>query len=309
MPRDTHVASQNPSDETRFVIRSTMGKLGIIGGSGIYAIDDMELTASHSQATPFGMPSGAIIEGVLGKTEVLFLPRHGEGHRLSPGEIPYRANVYALKQLGATHLVSFSAVGSLKEELPPRTLVLPDQIIDRTDARARTFFEDGVVAHVGLADPYCSVLQASLSSAATEVGAAIEPGGTYVCIEGPQFSTRAESELYRSWGASVIGMTAMPEARLAREAELCYAAVAMVTDYDVWHQGAADVTVEEVVSNMQANGAAARAILQEFCRNGLPERSCRCQLALQGAIMTSASTIPNEARARLELLAGERWPV
>ncbi|MCA9861480.1 MAG: S-methyl-5'-thioadenosine phosphorylase [Thermomicrobiales bacterium] len=285
-----------------------MGRLGVIGGSGIYAIDDLRSATQYDIETPFGQPSGPILEGTLGQTEVLFLPRHGEGHRLSPGEIPYRANVYALKRLGATHLVSFSAVGSLKEELPPRTLVLPDQIIDRTLTRARTFFEGGVVAHVGLADPYCSVLRASLSSAATATAVNVEPGGTYVCIEGPQFSTRAESTLYRSWGASVIGMTAMPEARLAREAELCYAAVAMVTDYDVWHHGAADVTVEEVISNMQANGAAARAILQQLCRDGLPDRTCGCGNALQGAIMTSANAIPNDARAKLDLLAGDRWP-
>ncbi len=285
-----------------------MGKLGVIGGSGIYAVDEMESVATHHLVTPFGEPSGAILEGRLGQTDILFLPRHGEGHRLSPSEIPYRANIYALKQLGATHLVSFSAVGSLKPELPPRTLVLPDQIIDRTGQRARTFFEGGVVAHVGIADPYCSVLQASLSSAATESATAIESGGTYVCIEGPQFSTRAESEMFRSWGASVIGMTAMPEARLAREAELCYAAVAMVTDYDVWHQAAADVTVEEVVANMQANGLAARAVLQQLCRDGLPDRTCACQHALRGAIMTAAAAIPDDARERLDVLVGDRWP-
>lgn len=285
-----------------------MGKLGIIGGSGIYAFDEMTSTTRHNMTTPFGEPSGPILEVRVGGVDILFLPRHGEGHRLSPTEIPYRANIFALKQLGATHVVSFSAVGSLKEELPPRTLVLPDQIIDRTVARARTFFEEGVVAHVGLADPYCSVLQASLSSAATVAETSVTSGGTYVCIEGPQFSTRAESEMYRSWGASVIGMTAMPEARLAREAELCYAAVAMVTDYDVWHKGAADVTVEEVVSNMQANGAAARVILQQVCLDGLPERTCQCQQALQGAIMTTAAAIPPEARRRLDVLVGDRWP-
>jgi 5'-methylthioadenosine phosphorylase len=285
-----------------------MGKLGVIGGSGIYAIDEMGNTTARDIVTPFGKPSGQILEGRIGLTEVLFLPRHGEGHRLSPSEIPYRANVYALKQLGATHLVSFSAVGSLKESLPPRTLVLPDQIIDRTVQRARTFFEGGVVAHVGIADPYCGVLRSSLSSAATRTGTPVEAGGTYICIEGPQFSTRAESELYRSWGASVIGMTSMPEARLAREAELCYASVAMVTDYDVWHQGAADVTVEEVVANMSANGAAARSILQQLCGDGLPERVCHCQHALDGAIMSSGRVATEEARRRLDLLVGDRWP-
>ena len=285
-----------------------MGKLGVIGGSGVYAIDDLGFGATHDLSTPFGRPSGAIVEGRLGKVEVLFLPRHGEGHRLSPSEIPYRANVYALKELGATHLVSFSAVGSLKESLPPRTLVLPDQIIDRTVLRARTFFEGGVVAHVGLADPYCSLLQSSLSSAATTTANPLTVGGTYLCIEGPQFSTRAESELYRTWGASVIGMTAMPEARLAREAELCYAAVAMVTDFDVWHQGAADVTVEEVVGNMRANGIAASAILQQLCRDGLPERTCPCQHALSGAIMSAGHANLGEASSRLDLLVGDRWP-
>jgi 5'-methylthioadenosine phosphorylase len=216
--------------------------------------------------------------------------------------------VYALKELGATHLVSFSAVGSLKESLPPRSLVLPDQIIDRTVQRARTFFEGGVVAHVGLADPYCSLMQSSLSSAATTSGVPVSVSGTYLCIEGPQFSTRAESELYRAWGASVIGMTAMPEARLAREAELCYATVAMVTDFDVWHHGAADVTVEEVVGNMRANGSAARAILQQLCRDGLPERTCDCKQALSGAIMSSADASNDEQRVRLNLLIGDRWP-
>lgn len=285
-----------------------MGKLGVIGGSGVYAIDDLGSGKTHDLVTPFGKPSGEIVEGKLGETDVLFLPRHGEGHRLSPSEIPYQANVYALKELGVTHLVSFSAVGSLRESLPPRALVLPDQIIDRTVRRARTFFEGGVVAHVGLADPYCSILQSSLSSAATTAAQPLENGGTYLCIEGPQFSTRAESELYRTWGASVIGMTAMPEARLAREAELCYAAVAMVTDFDVWHQGAADVTVEEVVGNMRANGIAARAILQQLCRDGLPERTCHCQHALNGAIMSSGNAHTGEARARLNLLVGNRWP-
>lgn len=285
-----------------------MGKLGIIGGSGIYAIAGLETGQRHEVDTPFGQPSGPVRSGRIEATDVLFLSRHGDGHRLSPSEIPYRANIHALKQLGATHLVSFSAVGSLREELPPRTLVLPDQIIDRTLDRPRTFFTDGVVAHVGIADPYCHVLQASLSSAATHISQPLVGGGTYVCIEGPQFSTRAESELYRAWGASVIGMTAMPEARLAREAELCYAAVAMVTDYDVWHQHAADVTVEEVVGNMQANGTAARAVLEQLCATGLPERSCRCDRALDGAIMTAPGAIDDAAREQLSLLVGDRWP-
>ncbi|MFT4038530.1 MAG: S-methyl-5'-thioadenosine phosphorylase [Thermomicrobiales bacterium] len=285
-----------------------MGKLGIIGGSGIYELEGLADGSGEAISTPFGETSGPVKEGRIGVTDVCFIPRHGPGHRYSPTAAPYRANVYALKRLGVTHLLSFSAVGSLREALPPRTIVLPDQLIDRTVNRPRTFFDGGVVAHIGIADPYCQNLNAALLSSATTTKADVVKGGVYVCIEGPQFSTRAESELYRSWGGDIIGMTAMPEARLAREAELCYAAVAMVTDFDVWHSHAADVTVDEVVANMRANGAAARELLAQFCVDGLPARSCSCSQALNGAIMTHASAVTATAHADLDLLVGDRWP-
>jgi 5'-methylthioadenosine phosphorylase len=283
-----------------------MASLGVIGGSGVYAIEELRAGEEIAIETPFGMPSAPIRRGSIGGTDILFLPRHGAGHVLSPSEIPYRANLYALKQLGATHVVSLSAVGSLREDLPPRTLVIPDQIIDRTVMRERTFFDQGVVAHVGLADPYCPALTEALGDAARAAGRAVARGGAYVCIEGPQFSTRAESNLYRGWGAAVIGMTAMPEARLAREAELCYAALAMVTDYDVWHDSEADVSVDVVLSNLQASSEAATAILRQLAEGGLPERSCSCGAALDHALMTAPDRITPEAKARVGLLVGSR---
>ena len=252
-----------------------MPTLGIIGGSGVYDLEELQHGVIAEVKTPFGLPSGPVRKGRIGQTDVLFLARHGVGHLYSPTSAPYRANIHALKQLGATHLLSLSAVGSLREELPPRTLVVPDQIIDRTVHRVHSFFESGIVAHVGLADPFCAHLQAALSEAADEAGHPARLGGTYVCIEGPQFSTRAESHLFRAWGAAVIGMTAMPEARLAREAELCYATLAMVTDYDVWHDSEADVSIEVVNSNLQANSEAASAIIRKLAQEGLPERMCQ----------------------------------
>ncbi len=208
--------------------------------------------------------------------------------------------------MGATHLLSLSAVGSLREELPPRTLVLPDQIIDRTLHRPRTFFDNGIVAHVGMADPMCAAFLAAISSAAIDARQPVVSRGTYVCIEGPQFSTRAESQLYRTWGATVIGMTAMPEARLAREAGLCYSTLAMVTDYDVWHATEADVTVDVVLSHLRANGEAAGKILLSLTENGLPERRCSCAAALDNAIMTDPSRIPSAELENVALLLGER---
>jgi 5'-methylthioadenosine phosphorylase len=216
--------------------------------------------------------------------------------------VPYRANVYALKEAGATHLLSLSAVGSLREALPPRDLIIPDQIIDRTFGRLRTFFDRGVVAHVGIADPFCRELSDALHGAAVDVGIAVVRGGAYVCIEGPQFSTRAESELYRSWNAAVIGMTAMPEARLAREAELCYAMLAMVTDYDVWHEHEADVSVAVVLSNLHANSRAASKIIQSLAARGLPARTCSCPSAMEHAVVTDPASIGDKARDRLALL-------
>ena len=283
-----------------------MGGLGVIGGSGLYQLEDLRDARTYQLETPFGPPSGPIQAGKLGATDAFFLARHGPGHVFSPTTVPYRANVYALKQLGVTHLLSLSAVGSLREDLPPRSLVIPDQIIDRTVSRERTFFSEGVVAHVGIADPFCSSLQDALAGAAREAGFVAERKGTYVCIEGPQFSTRAESYLYRSWSAAVIGMTAMPEARLAREAELCFAMLAMVTDYDVWHESESDVSVEVVLSHLQANSLAASAIVRGVAANGLPQCANGCGSALDSAIVTAPESIAAETRARLRLLVGER---
>jgi 5'-methylthioadenosine phosphorylase len=279
-----------------------MAILGVIGGSGIYDLEVLTDRQTIDVSTPFGQPSSLVVSGLVGPTRLLFLARHGPGHVFSPSDVPYRANVFALKQAGATHLLSLSAVGSLREALPPRDLVIPDQIIDRTLGRQRTFFDRGVVAHVGIADPFCREFSDTLQSAAGDVGIAVVRGGAYVCIEGPQFSTRAESELYRSWNAAIIGMTAMPEARLAREAELCYAMLAMVTDYDVWHENEADVSVAVVLSNLHANSRAASKIIQSLAARGLPARSCSCGSALRHAIVTDPASIGSASRDRLGLL-------
>lgn len=281
-------------------------RLGVIGGSGIYSLPELDVVERREVSTPYGNPSDSLTIGRLGETDVVFLPRHGSGHSQIPTELPYRANIYALKWLGVTHLLSVSAVGSLTERLPPLSIVMPDQIIDRTTSRRGTFFGDGAVAHVGLADPFCSVFQASIADAGTRAGVAVTTGGAYVCIEGPQFSTRAESMLYRSWNGAVIGMTAMPEARLAREAELCYATVAMVTDFDVWHESEGPVTVDMVIANLNQNADRARALLVALADAPLSERSCPCQDALRNAIVTSPEHVLPETRARLGVIA-ERY--
>lgn len=283
-----------------------MAILGVIGGSGVYDLEVLSEVETLDLDTPFGKPSAPPRRGKLGATELVFVARHGIGHTLSPTDVPYRANIYALKELGVTHLLSLSAVGSLREELPPRSLVIPYQIIDRTVARARTFFTEGVVAHVGVADPFCSTFQDALARAAGRCKQVVDRGGAYVCIEGPQFSTRAESQLFRSWGAAVIGMTAMPEARLAREAEVCYAMLAMVTDYDVWHESEADVSVEVVLSNLEANSLAASKILRALAERGIPDRECSCGSALDHAIVTAPDRISEAARQRIALLVGDR---
>jgi 5'-methylthioadenosine phosphorylase len=281
-------------------------KLGVIGGSGLYHLPELRDVETVAIETPYGPPSDPPRAGRIGDAEVVFLSRHGAGHPRSPTDVPYRANVYALKQLGVTHVVSISAVGSLREELPPRSIVVPDQIIDRTVARPQTFFDDGVVAHVGIADPFCPHLRRALLEAIAASGRAAEDGGTHVCIEGPQFSTRAESNLYRTWDAAIIGMTSMPEARLAREAELCYAIVAHVTDYDVWHDSEAEVSVELVRTHLQANVGASRDLLVRLATAGLPERSCACGDALANAIMTAPELIPDPVRRRLGVI-GARY--
>lgn len=285
-----------------------MAILGVIGGSGFYDLEGLHDVETIEIDTPFGQPSAPLRRGTLGATELVFIARHGIGHGFSPTEVPYRANIHAFKQFGVEQILSLSAVGSLRETLPPRSLVLPDQIIDRTLVRARTYFEDGIVAHVGIADPFCAQLQDAISAAALGVGHLVHRGGAYVCIEGPQFSTRAESRLYRAWDATVIGMTAMPEARLAREAELCYATLAMVTDYDVWHESEADVSVEVVVSNLEANSRAAGAILRSLSERGLPRRECACGSALDDAVVTVPSRVSAAARERVALLLRDRLP-
>ena len=276
--------------------------LGVIGGSGLYHLPGLTMVEEVPVETPFGPPSAPVIIGTLGSLRLAFLARHGRSHTLNPTEVPYRANIWALKALGVTHLLSVSAVGSLREELPPRSAVVPDQIIDRTVARARTFFEGGVVAHVSLADPFCHLMRGAVLHAARPHSSRVHDGGTYLAIEGPQFSTRAESNLYRQWGADIIGMTAMPEARLAREAGLCYATLAMVTDYDVWHETEDDVTVEVVQRVLRDNVAFGQEIITGLARTGLPERTCDCVHALDNAVITDPAMITDEQRGRLALL-------
>ncbi len=276
--------------------------LAVIGGSGLYDFDGFTAIEEVSIDTPFGPPSDRVIRGRLGETTVLFLPRHGRGHRVAPHEIPFRANVCALKMLGATHLVSVSAVGSMKDEIAPGDFVVVDQLIDLTKKRVGTFFDEGIVAHVGFADPVCPALSAALTEACVSTGARVHRNGTYVCIEGPQFSTRAESNLYRSWGVSVIGMTALPEAKLAREAELPYALLALATDYDCWHETEEDVTVEAVVAIMKKNVVAARRAIVELSRSLPDAATSPASKALAGALITARESIPASAMARLSFL-------
>ena len=237
-------------------------KIGIIGGSGLYEMEGLEHLEEHSLTTPFGDPSDRLISGSLHDKDVVFLPRHGKGHRLLPSEIPFRANVWAMKKLGVTHLISVSAVGSLKEEIQPGHIVFPDQFIDRTFLRESTFFGQGVIAHVQFGDPVCPNLLQDLAAGSRRLGIAHHRGGIYVCMEGPAFSTRAESNLYRSWGGAVIGMTNLQEAKLAREAELCFATIALATDYDCWHAGHESVDIQMVIDNLLANAANAENLLR-----------------------------------------------
>jgi 5'-methylthioadenosine phosphorylase len=278
--------------------------LGIIGGSGLYDLPGLSSVRREKVRTPFGDPSDAVVLGRLGDQEIAFVARHGVGHRFSPSEVPYRANLHALKQLGATRVVSVSAVGSMKEEIVPGHLVLPTQYIDRTVARPRTFFGDGVVAHVQFGDPVCGRLARAASAAARASGARVHDGGTYVCMEGPQFSTRAESNLYRSWGAAVIGMTNLQEAKLAREAEMCFATLALATDYDCWHESAAEVDIAAILALLNANAEIARHTVFEFARR-LEPTDCPCQHALEYAIVTDRAQIPAATRERLKLIAGK----
>ncbi|MBW2264009.1 MAG: S-methyl-5'-thioadenosine phosphorylase [Deltaproteobacteria bacterium] len=278
--------------------------VGVIGGTGLYEMEGMEELEKVRVETPFGDPSDAILKGRLGEVTVLFLPRHGRGHRLTPTHVPYRANVYALKVLGAEWVISVSAVGSLRQDIHPGDAIVVDQFIDRTRLRVNTFFEDGIAGHVEFADPVCPSLAAHLIGAARKAGVKVHEKGTYCCMEGPAFSTRAESNLYRHWGADLIGMTNLPEAKLAREAELCYATIALATDYDCWYTDHGDVTIEEIISTLKSNVVKARKIIAEAVQ-GLPDREgCRCASALEHAIVTDPELVPEETMKRLAPIIG-----
>ena len=279
-------------------------RVGVIGGSGVYDLSGIENLREERPDTPFGNPSDSYITGSLAGVPIVFLSRHGRGHRLGPTQINYRANIFGFKLMGCDALLSASAVGSLKEELPPRHAVIPQQFLDRTRNRPDTFFGDGIVAHVGFADPVCPALSAALEGAALGAGLKVHRGGTYVCMEGPQFSTRAESLLYRSWGADVIGMTNLTEAKLAREAEICYAALALVTDYDCWREATEAVSVEAVLAVLSENAAAARRTMTGATALVDPDRTCGCRDALRDAILTDPKAIPQAARERLRPIVG-----
>jgi len=283
----------------------TEAKIGVIGGTNLYQIGSLRNVEEVRVSTPFGDPSDAIMVGQLEGVRVAFLPRHGRGHRISPTELPVRANVYALKSLGVEWIISVSAVGSLREDIHPLDILIPDQLIDRTRSRVNTFFGDGLVAHASFAEPFCPVLSNILFEVASEAGAGVHKGGTYLVMEGPLFSTKAESFLYRSWGASVIGMTALPEAKLAREAEICYATLACVTDYDCWHTSSEPVTVDMVIGNLNRNAETAKRILSTAVTRIPSKRECQCATALQNAIITAPDLIPAPLKEKLRLLIGK----
>ncbi len=282
-------------------------EIGIIGGSGLYEMEGFTDVREEFVDTPFGRPSDAFMLGVLEGRRVAFLPRHARGHRILPHELNFQANLYAMKKLGVDRILSVSAVGSLKEKYAPLHMVIPDQFVDRTLTRKSTFFGRGLVAHVAFAHPFCVTLSALMAESCAEVGVTHHSGGTYVCIEGPHFSTRAESELYRSWGMDIIGMTNLQEAKLAREAEICYVTLALVTDYDCWHPDHDSVTVQTVVANLTQNAASAKRVLRAAIRR-IPEsgsRTCECASALKNAIMTAPNVIPEPLKRELEPIVGK----
>jgi 5'-methylthioadenosine phosphorylase len=282
--------------------------IGVIGGSGLYGVKELQPIEEISVTTPFGDPSDAISIGRWNGFTVAFLPRHGRGHRLMPSHINARANVFALKTLGVEWLISVSAVGSMREDVAPGEVVIPDQFFDRTVARPSTFFDDGIVAHVSFAEPVCAELSGILQAAAARAGAHVHAGGTYLCIEGPQFSTKAESRIYRQWGVDVIGMTNIPEAKLAREAEMSYATLAFVTDYDCWHETEAAVNVETIVQILQENAVMAQHIIGEALPHIPVERGSPYREALRGAIITNPAAIPAHAKKNLAPLIGKYVP-
>jgi 5'-methylthioadenosine phosphorylase len=279
--------------------------IGIIGGSGLYEMAELTDREEVTLATPFGDPSAPYVVGTLRGRRVAFLARHGVGHRLMPSELNFRANIYGMKMLGVGSILSASAVGSLREEYKPLDIAIPDQFFDRTHSRVSTFFGHGIVAHVAFAHPICSVLSRVVTDSAREVGATVHRGGTYVCMEGPQFSTLAESALYRSWGMDVIGMTNLQEAKLAREAEICYVTIALVTDYDSWHPDHDSVTVEMIVANLLQNAQTAQRIIAEAVTHVPAERTCPCATALATAIITRPEAVPAQAKQDLGLIVGK----
>jgi len=280
--------------------------IGVIGGSGLYEIEGLTDVQEVRLETPYGSPSDAFITGTLEGVKMVFLPRHGRGHRLLPSEVPFRANIYGMKKLGVERIISVSAVGSMKEEIVPGHIVIPDQFFDRTAGqRSVTFFGEGVVGHVQFADPVCADLSQVLFESARAVGATTHKGGTYICIEGPNFSTRAESKIYRSWGVDVIGMTNISEARLAREAEICYGTIALATDYDCWHEEHDDVSVEAVIAIIQKNVATAKRIIKAAVGRLGGERGCPCAESLKYAIMTHKEMIPPATREKLSVVMGK----
>jgi len=279
--------------------------VGVIGGSGLYRMKGLKKVREIEIKTPFGRPSGKFFKGVLEETELVFLPRHGEGHRWLPTEINFRANIFALKRLGVERIISVSAVGSLRQEIAPGDIVIPDQFIDRTTQRPSTFFGKGIVAHVSLADPFCKDLSEKLAASATAEGGNVHSRGSYLCMEGPQFSTRAESQLYRSWGAAVIGMTNLQEAKLAREAEICFGTLALATDYDCWNQRAGDVEIENVLAVLRQNVDLAQRTIRRTAALLTDSRSCACAVALKDAIITERSRIPKKIRSDLGPIIGK----
>ncbi|GAK60335.1 5'-methylthioadenosine phosphorylase [Candidatus Vecturithrix granuli] len=280
-------------------------KIGVIGGSGLYNMEALTDIEHIKVSTPFGDPSDDYIVGTLEGVRVAFLPRHGHGHRISPSELNFRANIYGFKTFGVEHIISVSAVGSLKEHIHPLDVVVPDQFFDRTRERVSTFFGHGLVAHIAFADPVCPNLSELIYQAAVGQGATVHKGGTYLCMEGPAFSTRGESNVYRQWGMDIIGMTNLQEAKLAREAEICYATMAMVTDYDCWHEEEEDVTVEAIIQNLMKNAELAKKVIRSVIPNISGERTCICANALQYALITDRKSIPEETKQRLDLLVGK----
>ncbi len=280
-------------------------KLGVIGGSGVYDMQALTDIQEVKPKTPFGEPSDTIVVGTLVGQRVAFLPRHGRGHRISPTELNSRANIFALKSLGVERIVSISACGSLREDYAPRHIVIPDQLFDRTRERALSFFGGGLVVHVSLAEPFCPDLSGVLYQAVKAAGATVHNGGAFVAIEGPRFSTKAESNVFRQWGMDIIGMTVVPEAQLAREAEICYATMAHVTDYDVWHETEETVTVEAVIKNLLANAELAKQAIQNLVPALPTERTCTCQQALRDAIITNRDVVPEQVKKDLRVLIGK----